>query len=392
MTHTADVLIAGGGVIGSACAYFLKQQENWQGRVVVIEPDPTYQYAASALSASSVRQQFSSPINIHISKFGIEFLRALEAGQLPGGEAADIGLVESSYLYLATATGLPALERNVATQQACDVNVKLQTADKLADRYPWLATADLAAGADTSGCEGWFDGYAVLKEMRRRAEALGVVYLRDRVDRIDLLKDQVKGVRLESGTQWSCDTLVNATGTASHLLAEQVGINLPVRPRKRCVFVFQCETKVNNCPLVIDPSGLWFRPEIDRFICGLPVYPDPDVALDDFHVPSAIFDSHIWPALAERVPAFEAIKLAGAWAGHYDYNIFDQNAFIGLHPKVSNFVLASGFSGHGMQQAPAVGRGLAEMIVHKRYMTLDLSGLAYDRYLRGDPLVEQNVI
>jgi len=392
MTRTTDVLIAGGGVIGSACAYFLMQQSGWRGRVVVVEPDPTYRYAASALSASSIRQQFSSPINIRMSQFGIEFLRDLEAGELPGGDAAAIGLVESSYLYLATEAGLPALARNVAAQQECEVDVTLLTVAELAAKYPWLATADLVAGADTESCEGWFDGYALLSELRRRAEALGAVYVRDRVTDVRLHRERVDIACLASGERWSCGTLVNATGTASAELASRIGLDLPVRPRKRSVFVFQCATPVAAVPLVIDPSGLWFRPERDRFICGLPPRPDPDVALDDFDVPAQIFDREVWPALAARVPAFEAIRLASTWAGHYDYNVFDQNACIGRAPRVANFLLASGFSGHGMQQAPAVGRGLAELIAYGAYVSLDLSPLGYDRYLHNEPLIELNVI
>ncbi|HSN71275.1 MAG TPA: FAD-binding oxidoreductase, partial [Steroidobacteraceae bacterium] len=346
-TRTTDVLIAGGGVIGSATAYFLLQQPGWRGRVAVIEPDPSYRYAASALSASSIRQQFSSPINIRMSQFGIEFLRDLEAGRLADGQPASIGLVESSYLYLASETGLESLQENVAIQRQCGVDVTLRTRMGLQNRYPWLATSDLAGGADTVGCEGWFDGYALLKELRRRAEALGASYLRDRVRSIDARAGRVRSLQLEGGSQWECGTLVNATGTASSELAAQLGIDLPVRARKRCVFVFQCAEAVEGCPLVIDPSGLWFRPERDRFICGLPSEPDPEVALDDFDVPSELFDTVVWPRLADRVPAFEAIRMTGAWAGHYDYNVFDQNAFVGPAPGVENFLLASGFSGHG---------------------------------------------
>lgn len=392
MTRSADVLIAGGGAIGSACAYCLLQQTDWRGKVVVVEPDPTYRFAASALSASSIRQQFSSPVNVRISQFGIEFLRDLEAGRLPGGGPADIGLVESSYLYLATAAGLPALARNVETQRTCGVNVELLSTEELAERYPWLAMADLVAGADTEGCEGWFDGYALLQELRRRAQELGAEYVRDAVVDLEHDESNISAVQLQSGERWTCGCLVNAAGTWSRGIAGRAEIDLPVQPRKRCVFVFQCERPPAGCPLVIDPSGLWFRPEQDRFICGIPPTPDPDVALDDFEVSWTMFERDVWPALAARVPAFEAIKTRNAWAGHYDYNTFDQNAFVGPHPALRNFLLASGFSGHGMQQAPAVGRGLAELISTGGYQTLDLSPLGYERLLRNAPLVELNVI
>jgi glycine/D-amino acid oxidase-like deaminating enzyme len=144
--------------------------------------------------------------------------------------------------------------------------------------------------------------------------------------------------------------------------------------------------------LVIDPSGLWFRSEGDRFLCGPPAVPDPDVSPADFELDPADFETRVWPLLAHRVPAFEAVRMTGAWAGHYDYNTFDQNAFIGPVPGVSNLLLASGFSGHGIQHAPAVGRGLAELICHGRYLSIDLGALSYDRYLTNSPLRELNVI
>jgi glycine/D-amino acid oxidase-like deaminating enzyme len=392
MAYTTDILIAGGGVIGSACAFFLKQLQP-DLHVVVVEPDPSYRHAASALSASSIRQQFSTPVNIEISRFGIDFLRDLETGRIAAGGPADIGFVESSYLYLASPGGLSALAQNVEVQQAEGVPVVLHDPATLRTRYPWLATEDLAGAADTEGCgEGWFDGYALLRELRRRAEALGAQYLRDRVVDVSVRDGHVEDITLASGAHWCCAEFVNAAGTASPHLAARAGIELPVEARKRCVFIFRCATPIANCPLVIDPSGLWFRPEGDRFLCGVPSDPDLSVALDDFEVAYGIFDEVAWPALAARVPAFEAIRLAGAWAGHYDYNTFDQNAFVGRHPSVRNCLLASGFSGHGIQQAPAIGRGLAELVVEGRYRSLDLTPLAYARLQHNAPLIERNVI
>jgi FAD-dependent oxidoreductase domain-containing protein 1 len=185
---------------------------------------------------------------------------------------------------------------------------------------------------------------------------------------------------------------VNSTGTRARELAASVGVDLPVFPRKRHVFVFTCPVAIAPCPLVIDPSGLWFRPERDRFLCGPPAEPDPDVAADDFEVDVALFESQAWPLLAHRVPAFEAVRLQSAWVGHYDYNTFDQNAFVGPVPAIPNFLLASGFSGHGLQQAPGVGRGLAEYIRFGRYRALDLTPLSYARFLANAPLREFNVI
>ncbi len=388
-----DVLIAGGGVIGSACAYFLHREPRFRGTVAVVEPDPTYRNAASARSASSIRQQFSTPINIAISAFGIDFLRDAPRCLSFAESNADMGLVESTYLYLAADAGRPALERGVSIQRRAGVAVQLHDRPALAARYPWLYTADLAAGSDTSGCEGWFDGYALLCALRDANRRGGVRYLRDRVVSLQRSADgRIASAMLEGHGCVECGYVINAAGTRSRELAASAGVQLPVSARKRCVFVFTCAAAPAHCPLVVDPSGLWFRPERDRFLCGVPADPDPNVDPDDFDVDPAMFEALAWPTLAHRVPAFEAIRLTGAWAGHYDYNEFDQNAFVGPVPSIPNLMLASGFSGHGLQQAPAIGRGIAESIVGGRYRSLDLGPLSYARFLADAPLRETHII
>jgi FAD-dependent oxidoreductase domain-containing protein 1 len=387
-----DVVIAGGGVVGSSCAYYLKCELNFAGSVLVVEPDPTYRNAASTRSASSIRLQFSTPINIALSAFGLEFLRAAPA-RLRRSGPVDFGLVESTYLYLATPPGRASLEERAAIQRSHGVAVMLHDRAGLAARYPWLNTADLAGGCDTARGEGWFDGYALLSSLRAAAEAGGALYVRDRVTGFERSADgRIAAVLLEARGAIACEFAVNAAGTRSAELAAFAGIDLPVRPRKRNVFVFTCETPLPRCPLVIDPSGLWFRSERDRFLCGPPTDPDSDAAAEDFEVDYALFEQSAWPLLAHRVPAFEAIRMTSAWAGHYDFNTFDQNAFVGPVPGISNLLLASGFSGHGLQQAPGIGRGLAEYIRLGRYHAIDLTPLSYARYLANEPLRELNVI
>jgi FAD-dependent oxidoreductase domain-containing protein 1 len=386
-----DVLIAGGGAVGSAVAHFLSIEPAFAGTLVVVEPDPTYEFAASARSASSIRQQFSTPLNITLSAFGLEFLRL--GGPDGGCGRAELDLVESTYLYLASPAGLSALTNNVAVQRRCGVSIQLYDPLALAARYPWINAADLAAAADTASGEGWFDGYALLQALRRANLRRGVRYVRARVESLVMRgSDVVDGVRLSSGDTLQCQWLVNAAGTYSRCVAAHAGIELPVYARKRCVFVFSSANAIENCPLVVDPSGLWFRPEGDKFICGPVPTVDPNVALDDFEVEQRLFEDIAWPALAHRVPAFEALRVTSAWAGHYDYNIFDQNAFLGPCEAVPNLLLACGFSGHGLQHAPGVGRALAEFITFGKYRTIDITPLSYARYTRGQPLREHNII
>jgi FAD-dependent oxidoreductase domain-containing protein 1 len=388
-----DVVIAGGGAMGSACAYFLHSSFNFPGSIMVVEPDPSYREAASTRSASSIRRQFSSPINIALSSFGMEFLRDAPQRFLHSAVAADMGLVESSYLFLATPRDWPALQQRVAIQQSAAVPVTLHNRAALAARYPWLNTADLAGGSDTASGEGWFDGHALLSALRGANERGGVRHVRDRVIGFEHSSDRrIMAVRLQERGLIGCRYAVNTAGTRSRELAARAGIDLPVFARKRNVFVFTCPVSIPRCPLVIDPSGLWFRPERDRFLCGPPADPDPDVAADDFEVDHALFENHAWPILAQRVPAFEAVRVTSAWAGHYDYNTFDQNAFVGPVPGIPNLLLASGFSGHGLQQAPGIGRGLAEYICFGEYRSIDLAPLSYARVLARKPLREFTVI
>jgi glycine/D-amino acid oxidase-like deaminating enzyme len=382
-----DVVIAGGAAVGTATAYFLTEQPGFAGTVIVIEPDPTYEYAASTRSAASIRRQFSTPLNIEMSIFGMAFLRGCAGG------LADVNLKESTYLTLAGPGGEAALRQSVELQRRCRVEVRLLDPAGLAECYPWLHAADVPLAADTLAGEGWFDGHGLLHGLRRTAIQRGVRYLRDRVESVLMGSGpSVAGVRLASGATLQCRWLVNATGTHSRALAASAGIELPVFARKRNVFVFSCEQPPACCPLIVDPSSLWCRPDGNRFICGIVPQHDRDVALDDFEIDHQEFDQRVWPALAHRVPAFEAIRVTSAWVGHYDFNVFDQNAFLGPCGSIPNLLLASGFSGHGLQHSPAMGRALAEFIHCGEYRSIDLSPFSYTRYLHKRPLREHGVI
>ena len=370
------VAIIGGGVIGSAIAAFLSEGG---ANVTVIERDPTYARASSALSASSIRVQFSTAANIQLSQYGVTVLRA-----------ADVGLREPGYLYLAGGSGFEVLQQNHVTQTACGAEVALLGVHALSERFPWMSLDGIAGGALGLSGEGWFDGPALLQHFKAQARAQGVTYLHAEAASLERTGARLTAVRLGNGDAVRADWIVNAAGPHARRVAAMARIALPVEARKRCVFVFQCRTPLPACPLVIDPSGVWFRPEGDRFLAG---WSPPDDAEDTgLDVDHNQFDDVIWPALAARVPAFEAVRVSSAWAGHYDYNGFDQNALLGILPEAPNFVFANGFSGHGMQQSPGVGRGIAELILHGGYRSLDLSALDVGRVQAGRKLLERNII
>lgn len=383
------IVIVGGGVIGSAVAYFLAVHPRFQGRITVLERDPTYTHASSALSASSIRQQFSTPLNIQMSQFGITFLRDLHRHLEVDGELPELGLSEHGYLYLATDGGAATLLENHEIQKHANVDVTLLDQTALKQKFSWLNVADLALGSLGLSGEGWFDGYALLMAFRRKARSLGVSYLQLDAQGFEHEKGRVSSVRLQDGSVIQCDAAVNAAGAWARPLLAGTGFDLPVVGRKRTVFVVSSPAQTPACPLIIDPSGLWLRPEGQHWICGLPPEDDPDDA--PLEADYEQFDT-VWQIMANRVPAFEALRMQRAWAGYYEYHVFDQNAVIGAHPQLANLILANGFSGHGMQHAPATGRGIAELLIDGAYRSLDLSSLSAQRILDGRPLLEKNVI
>jgi glycine/D-amino acid oxidase-like deaminating enzyme len=393
MPSKQDIVIVGGGAIGSAIAAFTLRDPAFAGTVTVVERDPSYARASSALSASSIRQQFSTAINVEIGLFGVDYLRRADEHLTVDGIAPGLGLVEPGYLFLASEAGVPVLARNHALQRSLGADTVLLDPAALQARYPWLSIDGVARASLGVTGEGWFDGHSLLHAFRRKARMLGARYVHAEAVGLDIAADRVTAVRLADGDALRADQVVNAAGPWAASVAAWAGIDLPVRARRRTVYVVECAASLAACPLVIDPCGLWFRPEGPRrFIAGIspPAEDDPDDAPLDPDYGS--FEGTIWPALAQRVPAFEALRLVSAWAGYYEVNTFDHNGIVGAHPQIANLYFANGFSGHGMQQSPAVGRGVAELLVHGRYRTLDLSPLAFERIARGEPIVERNVV
>lgn len=386
-----DVVIVGGGVVGSAAAYYLRKQ-GFTGAVALIEKDTTWQFGCTARSVGGLRQQFSTPENIALSTFGIQLVKNLKQ---EFGPDADVGFKEQGYLICASPEGLPVLEENRAVQIANGADNVLLDGPALAERFPWLVADGIAAGCFGRSNEGWVDPYMLAALFRKAAVAEGVELIQGEVVAITQEANHVTGVTLASGEQVACGTLVNAAGAGAGKLAAMAGIALPVGPRKRYVYVIDCPAATDalrKAPLTVLPSGVYFRPEGRNFLSGLSPEEHEEPTDLDWEVDHAWFEERIWPSLAERVPLFEAIKVISAWVGHYDYNALDQNAVLGPHPELANFLFANGFSGHGLQQGPAAGNAIAELVIHGGYRAIDLTRFGYGRIARNEPLFEKNVI
>jgi glycine/D-amino acid oxidase-like deaminating enzyme len=389
-----DVVIVGGAVVGSATAYFLATNPDFKGSILVIERDWTYARSATALSSSSIRHQFSNPINVRISQFGTELIRDFKEHVVVDGDAPGIGFHENGYLFLAgDARGRAVLEHNHAAQLSCGAEIKLLELDALGARFPWLNLDGLTLGSYGERGEGWFDSSALMQGFLRKARSLGTEYIEDEVVGINREGDRIVSVATKSGQTISCGTLVNTSGTRGKAMARLAGLDIPVEPRRRSLFVVSCKTPLPGVVgLTIDPTGVFFRPEGQFYLMGTYPKHDPEVDPDDFEVMHDEFEEEIWPILANRVPAFEAIKVVNAWAGHYDYCTLDHNVILGPHSDVRNFLFANGFSGHGLQQSPAMGRGLSELITYGCFKTLDLSPFGYERVPANRPFLEDAVI
>lgn len=390
---SADVVIIGGGAIGSAAAWFLSTRRDFGGRIVLIERDPSYAQASSALSASCIRHQFSNAINVQMSMFGTDFVKTFRE-QLGGHpDVPEIALQEIGYLFLADDATAQVLVDNQKTQVSCGAKTELLNPDEIASRFPYYNLDDVAIGSFNGTGEGWFDGYGMMQALKAAARRNGVVEVRDTVVGLGRSPNAITSVSLGSGDKINCGLVVNAAGPRAAEVASMAGVSLPVEPRKRSLFVFSCPQDIGQpMPLTIDLSGVHCRSEGRMYLAGAVPKDDMAVDFDNFDVAYDEFEEIIWPALAHRVPAFEAIRLERAWAGHYEYNRLDQNAVIGPHPQIENLIFANGFSGHGLQHAPAVGRGLAEWIATGRYETLDLSPLSYRRIVENRPFRERAII
>jgi glycine/D-amino acid oxidase-like deaminating enzyme len=386
-----DVAVVGGGVVGWACAHYLRRH-GFTGSIAVIEKDPSHAHSCTARSVGGLRQQFSTPENIELSKFGLALIRRLKE---EFGPEADVSFREQGYLILASDAGADILKENHALQVAHGADNVLLDPDSLLKRFPWLVPDGIALGCFGVSGEGWLDPHSLMTLFRKAATAKGAELIASEAVGIAKSENRVASIDLANGESVSCGVLVNAAGAGAGKVAAMAGVELPVGPRKRYVYVIDCpqaDQSMQRCPLLVDISGCYLRSEGRLFICGLSPEEAEEPTSLDWEVDHSWFEERIWPMLAARVPVLETLKVVNAWVGHYDYNALDQNAIIGPHPEIANFLFANGFSGHGLQQSPATGNAIAELIVHGGFRAIDLKRFGYERIAKRQPLFERNVI
>jgi glycine/D-amino acid oxidase-like deaminating enzyme len=391
-----DVVIVGGAIYGCSVSWFLADNPDFDGSILVVERDPTYRACSTVHTNSCIRQQFSREINVRISQFGAAFVKNLR--EYMGGDerVPNLPIQSYGYLYLADSESFSAvLKESQQVQEACGAGTKILTAQEIKRDYPFYNVDDVVSGSHNRIDEGYFDGGTLFDWWRRSGKEKGVEFVGNEVVSMQLntAGTRVESVVLKSGDVVSCGTVVNASGPRAVLTSRMAGIELPIEPRKRHTFIFDAAQPLDrDLPLTIDPTGVHMRTDGQYYMAGCA--PDEDLAVDydDYEPDHSIWQDKVWPIIANRIPQFEAIKLVNSWVGHYAFNTLDQNAILGPHTTVENFIFVNGFSGHGLQQSPAMGRGVSELITYGEYRSLDLSPFGFERIERNEPFSEKAII
>ena len=392
-----DIVIVGGAIMGSSTAWFLTDNKDFNGRILVVERDTSYESCSTAHTNSCVRQQFSTELNVRVSQFAADFIKNMRAYMGNDDRVPELSVHNFGYMYLADNDAFAdVLRENQQVQLAAGAGTELLNAEQILERYPFYNVDDIVLGSINTVDEGYWEGSTVFEWWRKSARERGVEYIQNEV--VSMSKNasgtRVESVTLKSGEVIHCDKVLNASGPRAVLTSRMAGIELPVEPRKRFTWMFKAEQPLDrDLPLTIDPSGVHMR-EVGGGIyqAGGHSEIDPAVDYDDFAMDLNIWQDKIWPTIATRVPQFEAVKVTSEWAGHYAYNTFDHNAIMGPHNEIDNFYFLNGFSGHGLQQSPAMGRGTSEMLVYGEYRSLDMSPFNHDRIVNNTPIVEKAVI
>lgn len=383
-----DIIIVGGGVMGASLAYHLTKADNTL-KVAVIERDPTYEKASTTLSMANLRIQFSLKQNVEISKYTYEVFTRFHEDMQVGDDRPDIAFCREGNLFLVDAVSRPAAEESLRLQKELGCEAAWMTTEEIKTTYP-LYEAGQYAGGTYGPKDGHFDAYTVLMAYKAKAVSQGAAFVKDEVMSLNKYRGAITSVDLASGDAMQGGYVVNCAGAWASDLAMTIGIQLPIVPVKRQVFVLDTAVKPETpLPLTVLPSGLYFRTEGLQILMGKSMEEDP-VGFD-FTWDRERFMDVLWPELAQFVPAFDTAKLIRGWAGLYAVNTLDGNALLGEWPELKRFYLVNGFSGHGLQQAPAVGRYMSELILGRQH-SLDLSIFDPVRVLDEKPLSEVGLV
>lgn len=389
MTTSFDVAVIGGGVMGLSTAFHLLEREPGL-KVAVVERDPTYARASTPRSAGGVRLQFSLPENVAMSAYGLAFYKTFGETMAVAGERPEIGLKQWGYLFLLPEGAREAAHAMNAMQAAGGARNELLDPDALARRFPSLNLDGIALGSFGPE-DGWTDPHAILMGFRRKVQAMGASLITDEVLGIGCDASGARSLVLAGGTTLFADSFVCAAGAWSRDLLASAGVTVPVAPVRRMVFYFEIRDTLERLPLTISPDGHYFRPEGAGYIGGRSIEDEPEG--ENLEVDYGYFEEVLWPMLAQRCPAFETLRLKNAWAGLYDINRLDENMLAGPHPDgPENLHVLCGFSGHGLQQAPAAGRAIAELILDRRFVSIDLERLSCRRLVTGQAMAETGIV
>lgn len=380
-----DVIMAGGGLMGCATAYYLLKADPTL-KVAIIEMDATYEKNSTVLSDGNTRLQFNIKENIEISQYALEKLATFGEDMIVDGVKPQVAFKQEGNLFLSDFENAENAKAGLKIQQSLGCDVVWLTPDEISARYPILSVEGIA-GATFGALDGVMDPHAVLMAFKNKAVDLGATFIEAEVAEITHEKGQVTGVKLTSGEMLSAKYVLNSAGGWGTKLAKTAGIDLPIDPVMRQVFIVEVGVNIEKeYPFLFFPSGIYLSQEHgNRFMCGKSF--DNDPIGFDFVTNRKTFEEHMWEDLVGHIPAFDRLKVIGAWAGLYAVNTFDGNALLGESPALKGFILANGFSGHGFQQCHAVGRYLAELILGVSPV-LDLAIFSPQRILDNKPVFE----
>ena len=392
-----DVIIIGGAIMGSSTAWFLSQNTDFNGTILVVEKDQKYEFCSTAHTTSCIRQQFSTKLNVEISQFAANFINNFHEYMDNDVRVPKLAIKSFGYMYLAASEDFAKnLRSNQEVQAASGAATELLTPDEIKSRYPFYNVEDIKLGSINLVNEGYWDSITVFEWMKNKAQENGVEYIENEVTEITKNKseDRIISIKLASGETINGENFVNATGPRAASTSKMAGIKIPVEPRKRYSWIFKAKNPLDrDLPLPIDPSGFHVRENGGgTYQAGGHGAYDPAVDFDDFAMDNELWETTVWPVLFNRIPQFESLKLISQWAGHYAMNTVDQNAIVGPHNIIQNFFFLNGFSGHGTQQAPAMGRATAELLTYGAFKTIDMSAFKYERLLSGDKVIEDAII